>query len=254
MSIPRVHMEQALAEGAECALTPAQAHHLGVVLRRAPGAALRAFNATDGEFEAELTALRKERGAVRIGPRRREPVVEPELRALIAGLKRDAMGWAVEKATELGATRIIPVLTRRCVAEGGKTERLATIARGAAEQCERLSVPVVDPARPLHAVLDAWDGAPLLVAAERRESRPLLEFLPGLSAPCAFLVGPEGGFERAELDDLARRPFVSLASLGPRILRAETALVAGLSAMSLSLDHPPDASGTRAPHVQPRPG
>lgn len=247
-------MEQALEPGAEVPLTPAQAHHLGVVLRRAPGAALRAFNARDGEFAAELSALRKDRGAVRLGERLRAPAPEPELRALIASLKRDAMGWAVEKATELGATRIMPVLTRRCVAEGGKTERLAAIARGAAEQCERLSVPMVDEARPLHAVLAAWDGAPLVVAAERREARPILAIVDEISAPCGFLVGPEGGFERVELDDLARRPFVSLASLGPRILRAETALVVGLSAMSLSLDRPRDAAGTRAPHVQPRPG
>jgi 16S rRNA (uracil1498-N3)-methyltransferase len=239
MSIPRVHVGASLAEGEEVALTPAQAHHLGVVLRRAPGAMLRAFNATDGEFDAEITALRKERGALRLGARRRVPGAEPELRALVAALKREAMDWAVEKATELGATQVIPVLTRRCVAERANAERLSAIARAAAEQCERLSVPEVLAARPLHAVLDAWDGAPLIVAAERRDAAPLHDRLATLVAPCAFLVGPEGGFERAELDDLARRPFVSLASLGPRILRAETALVAGLAAISLALDAAP---------------
>ncbi|MBS7791960.1 16S rRNA (uracil(1498)-N(3))-methyltransferase [Roseococcus sp. SDR] len=236
MSIPRLHAEGPLAPGVEIALTPAQAHHIGHVLRRAPGAALIAFNATEGEFAAELTALRKDRGAMRLGERLRAPAPEPELRALVAALKREAMDWAVEKATELGATRIQPVLTRRCVAGHSNTERLSAIARAAAEQCERLSIPAVMEARPLHAVLDAWDGAPLLVAAERREARPLHDILETLTAPCGFLVGPEGGFERAELDDLARRPFVSLATLGPRILRAETALVAGLGAISLALD------------------
>jgi 16S rRNA (uracil1498-N3)-methyltransferase len=236
MSIPRLHAEGPLTPGIELALTPAQAHHIGHVLRRAPGAPLLAFNATDGEFAAELTALRKDRGAMRIGERLREPRPEPELRALIAALKREAMDWAVEKATELGATRIQPVLTRRCVAGHSNTERLTNIARAAAEQCERLSVPMVAEARPLHAVLDAWDGVPLVVAAERRDARPLHDILANLTAPCGFLVGPEGGFERAELDDLARRPFVSLATLGPRILRAETALVAGLGAISLALD------------------
>lgn len=229
-------MADVLAEGAEVALTPAQAHHLGVVLRRAPGAELHAFNAEDGEFHATLATLRKERGSVRIGARRRAPRPEPEIRALVAALKREAMDWAVEKATELGATRIIPVLTRRCVSERANVERLKAIARAAAEQSERLCVPVVEAARPLHAILDAWDGAPLLVAAERRDAQPLHERLATLSFPSAFLVGPEGGFEAAELDDLARRPFVSLASLGPRILRAETALVAGLAAIMLSLD------------------
>lgn len=236
MSIPRIHVAQPLAEGAEVALTPAQAHHLGVVLRRAPGAELHAFNAAQGEFAATLATLRKERGSIVIGPRRRAPAPEPELRALVATLKRDAMDWAVEKATELGVTHIQPVLTRRCVSERANVERLATIARGAAEQCERLSVPEIVPARPLHAILDAWEGAPLLVAAERRDAQPLHDRLATLSSPCAFLVGPEGGFEPAELDDLARRPFVSPVTLGPRILRAETAMVAGLSAIMLSLE------------------
>ncbi|MDB5415377.1 MAG: rRNA ((1498)-N(3))-methyltransferase [Rubritepida sp.] len=236
MSIPRIHAETPLAEGVKIALTPAQAHHIGHVLRRAPGAELRAFNATDGEFAAELTALRKDRGAMRIGARLRAPSPEPELRALIAALKREAMDWAVEKATELGATLIQPVLTRHCVADRSNTQRLTGIARAAAEQCERLSLPRVEESRPLHLVLDAWDGAPLIVAAERRDAPPLHARLADLRAPCGFLVGPEGGFDRAELDDLARRPFVTLATLGPRILRAETALVAGLGAISFSLD------------------
>jgi 16S rRNA (uracil1498-N3)-methyltransferase len=236
MSIPRLHAEAPLAPGIEIALTPAQAHHIGHVLRRGPGAQLRAFNAADGEFAAELSALRKDRGAMRLGALLRAPAPEPELRALIAALKREAMDWAVEKATELGATLIQPVLTRRCVAGHSNTERLSAIARAAAEQCERLSLPRLGDAQPLHAVLDAWDGRPLLVAAERREARPLHDILETIAAPCALLVGPEGGFERAELDDLARRPFVSLATLGPRILRAETALVAGLGAISFALD------------------
>jgi 16S rRNA (uracil1498-N3)-methyltransferase len=236
MSIPRIHAEGPLAEGVEIALTPAQAHHIGHVMRRAVGAELRAFNATEGEFAAELTAVRKDRGAMRLGARLRAPSPEPELRALVAALKREAMDWAVEKATELGATLIQPVLTRRCVADRSNTQRLGGIARAAAEQCERLSIPVVGESRPLHAVLDAWDGAPLLVAAERRDAPPIHSLLNGLRPPCGFLVGPEGGFDRAELDDLARRPFVTLATLGPRILRAETALVAGLGAISFALD------------------
>lgn len=236
MSIPRLHAGQALAPGIEIALTPAQAHHIGHVLRRAPGAELRAFNARDGEFAAELTTLRKDRGAMRLGEQQRAPKPERELRVLVAALKREAMDWAVEKASELGATMIQPVLTRRCVAGHSNTERLTQIARAAAEQCERLSVPRVEDARPLHAVLDAWDECPLLVAAERREAQPLHDILDIIKAPCGFLVGPEGGFERSELDDLARRPFVSLATLGPRILRAETALVAGLGAISFALD------------------
>ena len=225
MSIPRVHSHATLAEGAEIAATPAQAHHLGTVLRRGPGDPVLLFNIGDGEFEATVVALRRDRGSFLLGPCIRPPAPEPPLTLLVAALKRDAMEWLVEKATELGATRIQPMLTRRSVVSHLNIERLGAIARGAAEQCERLGVPRVEATLPLHAVLDAWPGEPLLVAAERRAAPPI-------GGPArALLVGPEGGFTVPELDDMAARPFVSLRRLGPRILRAETAAVAGLAAL-----------------------
>ena len=231
MSIPRLYLDDALAEGTELEAAPGQAHHLGTVLRRGPGDAVRVFNARDGEFAATIAHLRKDRARFALGARTRPPAPEPELRLLVAALKRDAMDWLVEKATELGATSIQPVTTRRTVAERANTQRLSAIARGAAEQCERLSVPEVAEAAPLHRVLDAWDGTKLVVAMERSAARPLREAVSNLSNPLALLVGPEGGFEAAELDDLRRRAFVVPAALGPRILRAETAAVSGLAAL-----------------------
>ncbi|HEV7265264.1 MAG TPA: 16S rRNA (uracil(1498)-N(3))-methyltransferase [Falsiroseomonas sp.] len=231
MSIPRLHLDETLAEDAELEAAPGQAHHLGTVLRRGPGDAVRVFNARDGEFTATIAHLRKDRLRLALGARLRPPAAEPELRLLIAALKRDAMDWLVEKAAELGATRIQPVSTRRTVADRANTARLAAIARGAAEQCERLAVPVVAEVAPLHRVLDAWDGAKLVVAMERSAAPPLRLATTGLSHPLCLLVGPEGGFEGAELDDLRRRAFVVPAALGPRILRAETAAVAGLAAL-----------------------
>ncbi|WP_137125595.1 16S rRNA (uracil(1498)-N(3))-methyltransferase [Roseomonas sp. HF4] len=231
MSTPRTHLDDALAEGAEVPGTAAQAHHLGTVLRRGPGDTVAVFNARDGEFAATILHLRKDRCAFALGPRLRAPAPEPDLRLLVAVLKRDAMDWLVEKATELGVARIQPVTTRRTVADRANTDRLGAIARGAAEQCERLSVPVVAPARPLHAALHAWDGAPLLVAAERRGAVPIGSVAPGLHLPCGLLVGPEGGFDPAELDDATGRAFVTAVALGPRILRAETAAVAGLAVL-----------------------
>jgi 16S rRNA (uracil1498-N3)-methyltransferase len=231
MSTPRTYLEDALAEGAELPGTAAQAHHLGTVLRRGPGDPVAVFNPRDGEFAATILHLRKDRCAFALGPRLRAPAPEPDLRLLVAALKRDAMDWLVEKATELGVARIQPVTTRRTVVERANTDRLAAIARGAAEQCERLSVPVVAPARPLYAALDAWDGAPLLVAAERRGAVPIGSLAPGLHLPCGLLVGPEGGFDPAELDAATGRAFVTAVALGPRILRAETAAVAGLAVL-----------------------
>jgi 16S rRNA (uracil1498-N3)-methyltransferase len=258
MSIPRLHLDEELREGADVEAAPGQAHHLGTVLRRAAGDPVRLFNARDGEHAATIAFLRKDRARFAIGAALRPPAPEPELRLLVAALKRDAMDWLVEKATELGATRIQPVLTRRTVAERANTARLSAIARGAAEQCERLSVPEVAEATPLHRVLDSWDAVKLVVAMERSAAPPLqaaVRALPRdavtpLSPPLALLVGPEGGFEGAELDDLRRRPFVVAAALGPRILRAETAAVAGLAALQALVGDWTEAPGGDSPQAR----
>ena len=231
MSTPRSFLDAPLSEGAEIPGTPAQAHHLGTVLRRGPGDAVAVFNPRDGEFAATIAALRKDRCAFSLRERMRAPAAEPDLRLMVAVLKRDALDWVVEKATELGVSAIHPVTTRRTVVDRVNLDRLSAIARGAAEQCERLSIPVIHAAVPLHAALDAWDGAPLLVAAERRGALPIGHATHGLRLPCGWLVGPEGGFEGGELDDATRRPFVTAVALGPRILRAETAAVAGLAVL-----------------------
>jgi 16S rRNA (uracil1498-N3)-methyltransferase len=219
MSTPRSFLDAALSEGAEIPGTPAQAHHLGTVLRRGPGDAVAVFNPRDGEFAATIASLRKDRCAFALGQRLRAAASEPDLRLVVAVLKRDALDWVVEKATELGVAAIHPVTTRRTVADRLNPTRLSAIARGAAEQCERLSVPAIHPARPLHAALDAWDGAPLLVAAERRGALPIGHATDGLR------------FEAGELDDATGRAFVTAVALGPRILRAETAAVAGLAVL-----------------------
>jgi 16S rRNA (uracil1498-N3)-methyltransferase len=231
MSTPRCFLDDALAEGAELLSTAAQAHRLGTVLRRGVGDAVALFNARDGEFAATIVHLRKDRCSFAVGPRRRAPAPEPDLRLLVAALKRDALDWVVEKATELGVSVIQPVTTRRSVVDRVNVERLSAIARGAAEQCERLSVPTVHPALPLHAALDAWDGAPLLVGAERRDAAPIRGVAATLRLPCGWLVGPEGGFDPGELDVATRHAFVTPVALGPRILRAETAAVAGLAVL-----------------------
>jgi 16S rRNA (uracil1498-N3)-methyltransferase len=192
MSIPRLYLDDTLEQGAAPEAAPGQAHHLGTVLRRGPGDAVRLFNPRDGEWAAEITHLRKDRAAFRVGARTRPPATEPELRLLVAALKRDAMDWLVEKATELGATRIQPVTTRRSVVERANVARLSAIARGAAEQCERLSVPEVVEAQPLHRVLDAWDAAPLVVAMERAAAPPLRVAAAGLHPPWPCWSGGGG--------------------------------------------------------------
>ncbi|SDB63006.1 16S rRNA (uracil(1498)-N(3))-methyltransferase [Belnapia rosea] len=229
MSIPRLYLDQPLEAGREVPATPGQAHYLGSVMRRGPGDVVLLFNGRHGEWEGRIAAIRKDRCALLPERQARPQPPQADTRLLVAALKRDAMEWVAEKATELGIGLIQPVFTRRSVADRVNTARLAAIAQEAAEQCERLSLPRIGAPQPLPAVLEAWDGIPLLVGAERGERPPLARAAKGLHAPWAWLVGPEGGFDRVELDDLARRAFVSTAALGPRILRAETAAIAGLT-------------------------
>ncbi len=134
------------AKGPRSRGTPAQAHHLGTVMRRGIGDAVALFNPRDGEWEARVALLRKDRCAFVVGARLRWPAPGPDLRLVVAALKRDALDWVVEKATELGVSAIQPVFTRRSVVDRVNLDRLGAIARGAAEQCERLDVPVLLPA------------------------------------------------------------------------------------------------------------
>ena len=226
MSIPRLFIEGDLAPGIA---VPAPGRYLGGVLRRGVGDPVTLFNGRDGEWRGRIAHLRKDDAAVVPEERLRDqpPPAGPTL--LMAAVKRDAMEWVVEKATELGVRAIRPVLTARAVPDRVNRTRLTLIAREAAEQCERLDVPELAEAVPLHAALDAWPGGPLLVAAERRGARPLADAARDAPALPALLVGPEGGFTIPELDALTHHPFVALASLGPRILRAETAAVAALA-------------------------
>ena len=232
---PRLHADPALATLRADATLPMredQAHYLGHVLRRGPGDAVRLFNARDGEWQASVESLhRRGRGEFRVTARLRAPVPEAGPLLLFAPVKRDATDLVVRMATELGVSEIRPVLTDRTNAARVNSDRLRAIATEAAEQCERLSVPVVAPPQRLAWMLSEWPRDRILHAAIER--LPGTGHAPGLTPGAAWagalLIGPEGGFTPLELDLLRGRPFVAVLSLGPRILRAETAAAAGLS-------------------------
>lgn len=244
MANPRLLIDHPLTAGAEIALTEAQARHVGLVLRLDAGDALRVFNAQDGELRARVAEKTKRGMRVAIEEKLRDARAAPDLDLLFAPVKRHATDLIVEKATELGAARIQPVITQRTIAETVRTDRLSTIAREAAEQTERFDAPEILEPLPLFKALERWDEArPLLYADESGDEAgaawggqagragPLLEVLAAIGAPTklALLIGPEGGFTSEERRALRALSFVRPVSLGPRILRAETAVIAALT-------------------------
>ena len=229
----RLYVPAALFPGATVALSPGQAHYLGHVMRLAPGAEILLFNGQDGEWRAGLASLTRKAAVAEARAQTETPAPEPDCWLCFALLKRQKTDLAVEKATELGVAVIQPVLTARTQGDHVNLGRLRAIAIEAAEQCGRLAVPEIRPPLPLPSLLAAWDPARRLHVADERRSAPVLQPAAG---PCALLVGPEGGFAAAELDAMAAYPFVTRVSLGRRILRAETAAIAGLALLLAS--HP----------------
>jgi 16S rRNA (uracil1498-N3)-methyltransferase len=220
----RLFVTAPLIEGARVPATASQAHYLGAVMRRRSGDRVKLFNGMEGEWCAEIASLGRDHASFTVLDLVRPQSTEAELALLFGLLKRDATDLVVRQATELGVTMIQPILTERTNTARVNLGRLASIAEEAAEQCERLTVPVLRPPVPLAAALaERPAGEILAVAAERSAAS-----WPSRPAD-ALLVGPEGGFTPAELDGLRRHPFVVEISLGPRILRAETAVAAGLA-------------------------
>ena len=261
---PRLFIAGALRPGTDVVVSAEQAHYLGNVLRRASGDVVRLFNGVDGEWAARLTVARRDRISLTVETqlRRQQPEAGPWL--VFALLKRDATDLVVRQAAELGASRIFPVMTGRTNAARVNDERLRSIATEAAEQSERLTVPVIEPLAQLDAVLAAWPGERRLFAAIERcwpgvHEADVHQPVPG-PLPChgpppagpatpdhderhkpghragvmerdgktvALLVGPEGGFTPAERQLLHRFDFITPISLGPLVLRADTAAAVG---------------------------
>ncbi|MFZ5617824.1 MAG: 16S rRNA (uracil(1498)-N(3))-methyltransferase [Pseudomonadota bacterium] len=241
--IPRLYHEGRLATGTAAALTQAQAHYLRNVLRREEGAEISLFNARDGEFAARLGEIGKKSALAAIEALTRRPEAEPDIELLISPVKRAAMELIVQKGTELGASAFVPVLTDRTNAERLRTDRLQAIALEAAEQCGRLSVPPVrEPVRLAETLLH-WDQRRILIFCDEagddpskewggRQGRaaPLLEAVAARAAsPASIVIGPEGGFTPEERAWLRALPFVAPVTLGPRILRADTAAIVSLA-------------------------
>ena len=233
---PRLFVESPLVAGLTVALERAQAHYLGTVLRLTSGDRVLVFNGRDGEWSATL-ALQKRATALLVGERTREQTAPTDLHYLFAPLKAARLDYMVQKAVEMGVSRLQPVLTRHGQVSRVNAERMRANAVEAAEQCGILSPPEI--AAPL--ALERWlaerDARRALVFCDEdaEVANPLAALARLPRAPLAVLIGPEGGFAADERSALVKQQNVVRLSLGPRILRADTAAVAALALVQAAL-------------------
>jgi 16S rRNA (uracil1498-N3)-methyltransferase len=222
----RLHVDTPLTSGATVEATEGQAHYLGGVMRRAVGDAVHLFNGRDGEWVGRIASMSRGKATLAAETPVRPQSADADLWLMFAVLKRDTTDLVVQKATELGVSMLLPVFTERTNAGRVNLDRLRAIAIEASEQSERLTVPAFRPARQLHDHLAEWPAdRALFVALERADAQKLTPS----TGPAGLLIGPEGGFGPRDHTVIDRCRFVRPVSLGPRILRAETAAIVGLA-------------------------
>lgn len=225
-SLPRLYVREPLAEGARLVPDAKQANYLGNVMRKVVGDELLVFDGRSGEWLACVAEASKKKMLLTVERRTREPETLPDLLLAFAPVKRAQTDWLVEKATELGVACLQPVMTCRTIAERVKLERLEAIAIEAAEQCGRTVLPEIFEPLPLECFL-AERGRRTVYFADEQGGAPIADTLS--SGPAAILIGPEGGFADEERALIRAAPDAVAISLGPRILRAETAALAALT-------------------------
>jgi 16S rRNA (uracil1498-N3)-methyltransferase len=224
-SLPRLFVDRTLAEGLTLALDGAPANYLANVLRLGTGARVKLFDDRTGEWLAEIAEEGRKRVTLAVGEHLRPRETVPDLWLLFAPIKRGRIDWLVEKATELGVARLVPVLTRRTVVDRLNLDRLRAHIVEAAEQCQRTALTELAEPRKLDALIGAWPAERTLFFADEAGGGPLT----AAPRPAAILIGPEGGFTDDERAAIRALPQARPITLGPRILRADTAALAAVA-------------------------
>lgn len=227
-SAPRLFVGQPLSEGVRVELDAAQVNYLGNVMRLGVGNELLVFDGQSGEWAASIAEAAKKRMTLSIGARTREPELIPDVWLAFAPVKRAQTDWLVEKATELGAAKLVPVMTERTIVERVRLERFVAIAIEAAEQCGRTRLPEIAEPLALKQLLASRQDERRLYFADESGGEPAMDAF--AKGPALILIGPEGGFTNGERALVRSAPNAAPISLGPRILRAETAALAALTA------------------------
>lgn len=226
----RLYVDDDLAAGAALGLAPSQAHYLRHVMRLDAGEQIALFNGRDGEWQGRIDGFGKGWCSLAVVEQLRGQASEPDIWLVFAPLKRARIDYIAQKATELGVAALWPVFTQNTAVSRVNTERLRANAVEAAEQCGRLSVPEIFAPSSLAECFAAWSPERRVLFCDHVDGAPVAAVLgAALAGPWAVLAGPEGGLTAAERNRLRRLPFVTAVSLGPRILRAETAALAALS-------------------------
>jgi 16S rRNA (uracil1498-N3)-methyltransferase len=226
-SLPRLFVGGPLGPGISVELDAGQANYLGNVMRLKVGGEALLFDGASGEWLARVAEAGKKRMSLAIECRTREQEAVPDCWLAFAPVKRSQTDWLVEKATELGIARLLPVTTKRTIVERVKLERLEAIAIEAAEQCNRTTVPEIVEPQSLENFLKGRDPQRTLYFADENGGQPVADaFKPG---PAVIVTGPEGGFTDKEREAIRAAPNAVPLSLGPRILRAETAALAAIT-------------------------
>ena len=226
-SAPRLFVETALSQDAVVALDGPQAHYLARVMRVATGDAVILCDDVTGEWAARVTEAGKRDVVVTCEALLRSREQVPDFTLCAALLKKDRFDLVLEKACELGVRNIQPVLTRRCVADKLNLERARTVLVEAAEQCARTALPQIAEPVKLETLLKAWGADRTLFFADENGGAAAAEQFAAHRGPAALLTGPEGGFDDAERAAVRALPQARAITLGPRILRGETAAIAG---------------------------
>ena len=233
----RLYVSDDLADGVNIACNTSQTDYFLNVLRLKSGSAILVFNGRDGEWRAELNQVKPNDCTLTMLQQVRPQASGPDIHYLFAPLKRARLDYMVQKATEMGVAVLRPVITQRTNVDRVNLERMRVNAIEAAEQCGILRIPMVEDPVKLGPMLESWDPARALIYCDEAASRCApVETLAGVTVgPIGVLVGPEGGFGAEEQDMLRRQSFVVRLSLGPRVLRADTAAVAVLALVNAVL-------------------